>query len=225
MSQIFKSEGGSPAADVETLSGNIGGPVGPDAAFNISITGLGNLLVTGTPAANNLEISEVSPAIRTLTGDVGTAVSPDGGGDITITGSGNITVTGTPASNNLDISQTGPLITCGTGSTIDVGTVDLVTIDLGGSAAAFTLRAIIVGKAATASATGGQVVATLRTDGAAATLVDTPDTIENADLAIAASSFTFVVSGNDVILRAFGALGSTISWNACVEQLSVIAGF
>jgi hypothetical protein len=57
MSQIFTSENGSSAANVETLTGNSGGAVGPDAAFNINIVGANGVNVVGTPVNNTLTIS------------------------------------------------------------------------------------------------------------------------------------------------------------------------
>lgn len=51
------SEDTTPLANVETLTGNVGGPVGPDAAHNINIVGVGGVVVTGTPATNTLTIS------------------------------------------------------------------------------------------------------------------------------------------------------------------------
>jgi len=41
----------------ETLTGNTGGPVGPDGSFNINIIGVGGVTVTGNPGTNTLEIS------------------------------------------------------------------------------------------------------------------------------------------------------------------------
>lgn len=41
----------------ETLTGNTGGPVGPDGTFNINIVGVGGVTVTGNPATHTLEIS------------------------------------------------------------------------------------------------------------------------------------------------------------------------
>jgi hypothetical protein len=64
MSQIYKSSGGSSAADVETLTGNTGGAVGPDAAFNINILGddstsnnINGLTVVGNAATNTLTVT------------------------------------------------------------------------------------------------------------------------------------------------------------------------
>ncbi len=274
MSQYnIAADSGSPALDVETLTGNDLVVVGPDANQNIDVRGTGNITTTGNAGTNRITIAEVTPSVITLTGTGGATVSPTGAGNIDIAGSGNITVISDPGNNRLtiadtsapvltltgnnggqivgpdgvgdiDITGTGtitvtgsaagnslvitnaPLITvtCGTGQTINVGTADIVTVSLGGAAAAVTLRAIIAGKAESAHGIGGQVVATARTTGGVATIIDTPDIISNADLPLAAGSFTFVASGNDIILRAFGALGAIISWSACVESRSVIAG-
>lgn len=41
---------------VDTLSGNVGGAVGPDGASNINVVGGANILVTGNPATNTLTV-------------------------------------------------------------------------------------------------------------------------------------------------------------------------
>lgn len=57
MSQITKySSGGTILPDVETLTGDVGGPVGPDGAFNINILGGNNILTTGNPGTNTITI-------------------------------------------------------------------------------------------------------------------------------------------------------------------------
>lgn len=174
-------------------------------------------------------VGGVSPSdiVESLTGDTGTnPVGPDGTHTINVLGDPNspgITTRGDSASNTLYIASSIP-IECGTGTTVDVGTADLVTIDLGASAASYTFRAIVNGKAATASSAGGQVVATIRTNGAAATLENTADVIYNSSLVLAGASFTILASGNNAILRATGALGTVISWSACVEYISVTNG-
>lgn len=47
-------------ADIELITGNAGGAVGPDALHNINIIGGGGVLVTGVPGTNTLTIT--SPA-------------------------------------------------------------------------------------------------------------------------------------------------------------------
>lgn len=48
----------SAGGDVETLTGDTGGAVGPDGAFNINIVGGTGISVAGTPGTNTLTINE-----------------------------------------------------------------------------------------------------------------------------------------------------------------------
>jgi len=57
MSQLFKNDTSSASGDIETLTGNTGGAVGPDGAFNINILGSGGVNVTGNPGTNTLTIT------------------------------------------------------------------------------------------------------------------------------------------------------------------------
>jgi hypothetical protein len=58
------SENSSALPDVETLTGNSGGAVGPDAAFNIDIQGdnTQGIDIVGTPASNLLTVSGIDAA-------------------------------------------------------------------------------------------------------------------------------------------------------------------
>lgn len=119
----------------------------------------------------------------------------------------------------------GNLVTvCGPGQSIDVGTADVVTIDLGSNPASYTFWGIITGKAASAHAIGGFSYGEIRTDGATATIVNTIDDIINKDLVLAGASFTIVVSGNTAILRGTGSLGSVITWKGCLTYVKAEAG-
>lgn len=166
-------------------------------------------------------------SVTDLSGDTGTnPVPPDGANNINVFGdptAPGIVTRGDIASNTIFIGLQNPT-TCGTGQTINTGTVDLVTIPLGASAATYSMDATVAGKAATASGVGGTATGTFRTNGAAATLINSVDLVINRDLAIAGASFTLVVSGNDIILRATGSLGSVINWKGCVSYVSVVAG-
>lgn len=162
-----------------------------------------------------------------LTGDTGTnPVPPDGANNINLFGdplAPGIVSRGNIASNTIFFGLEQPTV-CGTGQTINTGTADLVTLPLGASAATYTLTANIAGKAATQSGVGGTSFAVVRTDGATATLIDVSDDVINSDLVLSGASFTFVVSGGNVILRATGSLGTVINWNGCVTYVSVVAG-
>lgn len=69
---------GSGAPSIETLTGNSGGAVGPDGAFNIDILGAGSITVTGDPGTNTLTIDDDGTLADTFTGDSGSA-TPSGG--------------------------------------------------------------------------------------------------------------------------------------------------
>ena len=119
----------------------------------------------------------------------------------------------------------GNLITlCGNAQSIDVGIADMVTIPLLGSPASYTFWGIATGKAASAHGIGGFTYGTIRSDGATATIINTIDDIINKDLVIAGASFTIVVSGNNVILRGTGSLGSVITWKGCLTYIYAEAG-
>lgn len=47
----------SGAANIETITGNSGGAVGPDGSFNINLLGSGAVTVTGSPGTNTLTIT------------------------------------------------------------------------------------------------------------------------------------------------------------------------
>lgn len=57
MSQIAKLFDGTSKPDIETLTGDVGGAVSPDAAFNINILSGDFLTVTGTPLTHTLTIT------------------------------------------------------------------------------------------------------------------------------------------------------------------------
>lgn len=86
-------------ADLETLTGDVGGPVGPDANRNIDTLGTaGEILVTGTPGTNTLTWSLDGSVATSYPTDAGTAIPAAGvlnvfggtaGRDINTTGAGN----------------------------------------------------------------------------------------------------------------------------------------
>jgi hypothetical protein len=59
------SDSTTASADIETLTGDTGGAVSPDAANNVDVQGGTNITVTGTPASNLLTISQNNVALGT----------------------------------------------------------------------------------------------------------------------------------------------------------------
>jgi hypothetical protein len=67
MSQIAKLAEGTGKPDVETLTGNTGGPVGPDGAFDIRVVGSAGILVVGNPVTHTLTIYDDDLIFGTVT--------------------------------------------------------------------------------------------------------------------------------------------------------------
>lgn len=102
-------------ADLETLTGDVGGPVGPDANRNINTLGTaGEILVTGTPGTNTLTWSLDGSVAQEFPTDSGTAIPAAGilniianiattncGATVEFTGAGNtVTLNVSDATSN-----------------------------------------------------------------------------------------------------------------------------
>lgn len=91
--------------DLETLTGDSGGPVTP-LAQNIDVLGdaAAGLTTIGNPGAHSITVSTISggPFLQTLTGDAGPIISPDGSGNIDII-TENTTVEFTGSANQLEL--------------------------------------------------------------------------------------------------------------------------
>jgi len=133
------------------------------------------------------------------------------GDDTTDNNVNGLQTDGSSGSNTLTVQLTNRLQN--TGTTVDAATTDLVTFDLGATPATYVIEANFVAfESTTPAGAGYSLFGTVRTTGAAATLVGTPDKINNENAALIPSTADIVVSGNDVILRATGTLGFTVNW-------------
>jgi len=103
----------------------------------------------------------------------------------------------------------------GNGTTTTVGAVtgNVITIPLGATPGTYQFEARVAGFEATTPASAGyNIYATIRTDGATATLVGNQD-IFNEDTALAAADAYFTVSGNNAVLQVLGVTALTIDWS------------
>lgn len=156
------------------------------------------------------------PDIEFIAGNTGGAVPGDAAFTVNILGDSgsNLTVTGTPLTSTLVISSTNVLN--GTGTTVGNTTADLITFSLGGTPKCYKFRFEVAGfNSSTPAGCGYQINATVRTTGAAATVISIPDGDTDEDAAIEVDSdWTVVASGNNAILRVTGTTGLTINWVA-----------
>lgn len=156
--------------------------------------------------------------------------------------------TATPAANILTIvgatstdNVANGIVTSGSGSTVTVSitnrlrgtatvtgatTGDIITFALGAAAAVYRFQFEVVGRDTTVlgflgKGIGYTVFSTVRTDGAAATLIQTPFIDSDEDTDLSSALIDVVVSGNSVILRATGVAGQDISYVAVGEYVAV----
>jgi len=156
--------------------------------------------------------------VQTLTGDSGGAVPPTAnnintlGNDSTVNNANGITIIGNPGTSTLTTTLTNRLQ--GTGTTVGATTADLVTFPLGATPATYVVEANFAAfESTTPAGAGYSLFGTVRTTGVAASIVGTPDKINNENTALIPSNADFVVSGNNLILRVTGTAALTINWS------------
>ncbi len=170
--------------------------------------------------AGKLRDGTVLADVETLTGDTGGAVGPDGAFNINILGGTGIDVDGTPGTNTLTVSQDDKVI--GTGQTVGAVNDDVYTFAAGGTAGTYTFFALISGfESTTPAGVGYSITGTVRTTGAATTLIGTPDKVVNEEAALVLCDANLVVNANNAIFRVTGAAGVTINWQCTIEWLKV----
>lgn len=156
----------SAAANIEFLTGDIGGPVGPDAAFNINVLTGNGLTTTGNPGTNTVTW--------------------------TLDNYYNQTATTNDAVPNVTM-----------------------TIPLGAVAGVYTIDVNVSAYNVTDSAAAGfSLFGTVKTSGAAGTLVGVPDKIVNNEVAMATSDANIIVSGNNMVIQVTGIAAKVINWRA-----------
>lgn len=98
-------------------------------------------------------------------------------------------------------------------STVGAVTADAVTFALGASPGVFTFDINISAfESATPLGSGYKIFGTVRTTGAAATLIGTPDKVVHEEGALSAANADLVISGNNAIIRVTGVVALTINW-------------
>ena len=107
--------GGGGGSGIQTLTGDIGGAVGPNMVGNVDLQGGTHYVFTGNPGSNLLTLSDDGTLAYTYTTDSGVA---------------------TPSSNNLNIVGAGIISTSAVGDTVTItaaGSVPVsIVVDVGG---------------------------------------------------------------------------------------------
>lgn len=121
---------------------------------------------------------------------------------------------GSSGSNTLTVDLTNRMR--GTGTTMGVQTITLVTLALGVIPATYVVDANFAAYTGTSSSGAGySLFGSVRTDGVTAFLVGTPDKIKNEDSVFTTCDAQISVSGNNLLLTVTGTatpVSQTIDW-------------
>ncbi len=142
------------------------------------------------------------------------------GGFVSTDAANGIQTDGSSGSNTITIELTNRLR--GTGTTVGAVTADLVTFPLGATPGTYVIDSNFCGfNASTPAGAGYSIFGSVRTTGAAASIVGIPDKINNEDPSMVACNADLVVSGNNAILRVTGTAGLTIDWVVVATYVKV----
>lgn len=91
-----------PFTVVETLTGNSGGPVGPDGANNINVVGTGVISVVGNPGTNTLTITPSGSIASSFITNPATGTATPAAGVLTFAGTGGVTTSAAGSTVTID---------------------------------------------------------------------------------------------------------------------------
>lgn len=132
-----------------------------------------------------------------------------------------ITVIANPAGSNNEVIQLTNRVS-GTVSTANATPTILTSFALGATPAVYNFDIQIVGYDLTDLAGVGYFISgSVRTTGAAASLVGTPDKITNEEAATITCDANLVVSGNNAIVEVTGINAKNINWKALSQYIFV----
>jgi hypothetical protein len=155
-----------------------------------------------------------SPAIPALN------VLNEVGGTSSINNTNGVQTDGSSGSNTLTIQLTNRVP--GTVTTADATPTTLSTFALGATPGVYNFDIQIVGYDTTDIAGVGYFISGIvRTTGAAAVIVGTPDKITNEEAATATCDANLIVSGNDAIVQVTGIAAKNINWRALSQYIFV----
>ena len=135
------------------------------------------------------------------------------GGTTTTFDIDGIRTDGSSGGNTLTVQLTN--VASGTTSTVGAVTGDVITFAMGATprTCVFDVR-VAAFESTTPAGAGYNLFGTVRTDGAAATLVGTPDKVVNEEAALVGANADLIVSGNNAIVRVTGVAALTVNWVA-----------
>ena len=136
------------------------------------------------------------------------------GGQTSVDNDNGVRTIANPNNSNNEVIQLTNRLT-GSGTSVNAASADLITFALGASAAVYRFSFYVSGRdTGTGDGLGYTVDGSARTNGAAATIISTPDVDADEDASLLTATIDLVASGNNVILRVNGVVGQTITYKA-----------
>lgn len=198
-------------------SGNMTGVAGL-SAVSASLSGLtaNRLVMTGAAGALQAPYALTNGQLA-----IGSTGAQPAAGSITSL-DGSLTVTLGAGTINITVAGSGGGAT-GTGQTVGAVTADVITFPLGVTAGTYSIEVQVSGfESGTPAGIGVTLTAAVRTDGAAATLIGSPDKVALAEAALTTATADVVVSGNNAIVQVTGVLALTINWVARLISVKAV---
>ena len=140
--------------------------------------------------------------------------------------------TATPAANILNVLGGNGIRTSGSGSTVTISmdnsgettgqtigavTTNISTVDLGSTPGTYSFRMNVAGYVSAGTDSGDGIgyffTGVTRTDGAAATIIGTPEKFGFEDAALLVADVSLSVSVNNLVVDVLGVAGDTIEWS------------
>ncbi len=126
------------------------------------------------------------------------------------------------AGSNSSSSGGGGTSISGTATSVNGSIEDLITVSLAATGKVYRFYFMITGRETTSDdGLGYHLFASAKTDGVAATLIQTEFIDADEDAALTTADIQFVTSGNDMILQVTGVAGLTISYLAIGNYISI----
>lgn len=101
----------------------------------------------------------------------------------------------------------------GSALTVDATNQDIIVFDMGTAGTYMFEFRLAAFEASTPAGAGYFITGTVRTDGAAGTIINVVDAQSDEEAALATADWNVVFSGNNFILRVTGVAGLTIYWS------------
>lgn len=171
--------------------------------------------------SGNLSVTIPPGAALGVQTDSGSATAAANIIQIVTTGGGTQGISTSGAGNTVTITIDNNSVS-GTGSTTGAVTDDIITFAAGATPGTYKLEInVSLFESTTPAGAGYNIQATVRTDGAATTIIETPNEDVDEDAALAAADIDVIASANNIIIRGTGVALLTVNYKAVMSYVFI----